>query len=151
LNSIHINPAELANARKALERAVKEQSGAVYNSILRKATRGMIEDMKRNAPTADNDNVERNIAMTTSKKYTHGSGVRVGVVRNNTVNLPNFSAQALASVLEYGSIERVRSTGGSTGSVASRPWLRPAYDRHAGQVIKEVEAEVERIVQEAMR
>jgi HK97 gp10 family phage protein len=141
----------MAEVRKTLDRVLKANSGAAYNKILRKASKPMLDEMVTNAPAADNDNVQRNVGITTSRKYTHGTGVRIGVVKNKTMNLPNFSAQALASALEYGTVERVRSTGGATGAVRPRPWLRPAYEKNIGSMISQVEAEVDKLVQEAAR
>jgi hypothetical protein len=77
------------------------------------------------------------IAMTSAKKRgIPPGGVSVGVIKNNKIDFPNFSAQGLASVFEYGTVERFRKiktmgiiTGGaSTGKVTPRPWLRKAVD-----------------------
>lgn len=146
---------------RTMAKMSEAQSRKTYRKILRRAAKPMLDDMRLNAPTADNDNILNNISITTAKKWTGaGDAVRVGVVRNKTRNLPNFSAQALASAIEYGTIQRYRSlkrsmgivTGGSsTGKVRPKPFIRPAYDRNINGLIHRVESDIEKEVQKSAR
>lgn len=143
-----------------MTRMSESQTGRLYRKILRKNAKRIADDMKLTAPSADNDNIVNNIGITTAKKFTSGEGVRVGVVKNKTRNLPNFSAQALASSIEYGTVERFRSNksgtglrsgGGSTGAVKARPFIRPAYDKNIKAVEAGIVADIERAIQKAAR
>lgn len=89
------------------------------------------------------------ISVTTAKKYTAGPrSIRVGVVKNDTEKFPKFSAQALASVLEYGTDERFQQTGvfsaKSTGSLSPTPALRPAWDENVDGFMQDVERSIEK-------
>lgn len=148
-----INTAQHRKMLREIKRLTDKQAKKEYGKILSKAVAPILDDMRMNAPTADNDNILNNIAMTTAKKWTNeGAAMRIGVVKNNTVNLPKFSAQALAGSIEYGTVERVRNlsrtvgivTGAqSTGKIPARPWLRPAWDRGEARMIAEIEGAIE--------
>lgn len=148
-NAVHIglDKAEFRKALKVFDEIGNRMDRKFITRSLRKNAKPMADEMRRNAPTADNDNIERNIGISTAKKKNRGkTGVRVGVVKDKTQGMDNFSAPALASVLEYGTDERFRNLKkagitigrASTGRVEAVPFIRPAYDRHEAGLIKGV-------------
>jgi hypothetical protein len=151
--NFRIDKAQHRKMIREIKQLSEKQAEKEYAKIVGKAVAPIVEDMKLYAPTADNDNIVNNIGVTKAKKWTKdGSAVRVGVIKNNTTSLRNFSAQALASTIEYGTVERVRNlsrtlgivTGGvRTGKVTARPWLRPAWDRGESAMIARVEKAIE--------
>lgn len=120
----------------------------------RKARKHFVPEMERRSHSARL--VKNNmISVTQAKKYTSHLGVRVGVVKNDPQEFPNFSAQALASVIEYGTAERYRQlkaagivTGRvSTGSMPAAPFLRPAWDNNVKAFMDDVEDAIIKKVQ----
>lgn len=112
----------------------------------RRARKHFVPKMKSNVHSA---RLMDMISVTTARKFTRGPrSVRVGVVKNDASLFPKFSAQALASVLEYGTDERFRQTGifsaESTGSVSPHPALRPAWDENVGPFMEDVERSIEK-------
>lgn len=114
--------------------------------------RPIAQAMKANSKSS---RIARMIGVTTAKSKTPDYGARVGVIKNDSALFPDFSAPALASVIEYGTDERFRGTGGSvvtgavpTGRVKPSPFLRPAWDHHARRMIKNIE---EAIIQKVNR
>jgi predicted peroxiredoxin len=80
--SFKINSAEYKRAIKEMKGLSAKQTDKEYAKIIRNGSRTMVADMKLNAPTADNDNIERNVGITTASKWTKtGSGARIGVVK----------------------------------------------------------------------
>lgn len=112
----------------------------------RRARKHFVPAMKNNVHSA---RLMQMISVTTARKHTRGPrSIRVGVVKNDANLFPKFSAQALASVLEYGTDERFRQTGifsaESTGAVSAHPALRPAYDSNVEPFMKDVERSIEK-------
>lgn len=118
----------------------------------RKARKHFVPAMKRNSHSA---RLVDMISVTQAKKYTSRLGVRVGVVKNDPDKFPKFSAQALASVIEYGTAERYRQlkslglvTGRqSTGAMPAAPFLRPAWDSNVKAFMDDVEDAIIKKVQ----
>lgn len=114
------------------------------------ARKHFVPAMKRNSKTArfQKGNI---ISVTQAKRYAGPRGVRVGVINNNTEDFPDFSAQGLASVIEYGTQERFRETGffsaASTGKMPTAPFLRPAWDANVKAFMKDVEDAIIKKVQ----
>ena len=115
--------------------------------------RPIAQAMKANSKSA---RISRMIGVTTAKSKTPDYGARVGVIKNDPALFPDFSAPALASVIEYGTDERFRGTGGAivtgavpTGRIKPSPFLRPAWDHHAGRMMKNIEeAIIQRVTRE---
>lgn len=150
--SFHVDKASIKRTLQTMANMSVAQSEKKSTQILRSSVKPIEADMKMNAPTADNDNVLRNIGITTARKRTKNSGgVRVGVVKDNVINLPNFSAPALAGSIEYGTVERRTKTGKATGMIDPSPFLRPAYDRHIDSVINSIESKIEREIMKALK
>lgn len=113
------------------------------------ARKHFVPAMKRNSHSArlSKGNI---ISVTQAKKFTSRLGVRVGVINNDPDEFPDFSAQALAAVIEYGTAERYRElkragfvTGRqSTGEMPAAPFLRPAWDANVSQFMKDVEGAI---------
>lgn len=125
---------------KRLERSLPRNE---VNTIYRRNANPMLRAMKQGSSS---DNIAKMTAITTKQSGRSRApkvGIRIGVI-NNDVNLfPDFSAPALASVLEHGTDERFRNIKSlgiitsqqSTGKVMAKPWLRPAYDANEADFI----------------
>jgi HK97 gp10 family phage protein len=158
-NDVHItvDRAGLRREIERLRRVAKSVNPSAFAKVMRKAAKPIEQDMKHNAPTADNDNIVNNIGITTAQRRTRGGlGVRVGVIRNKTRNLPGFSAPALAAVQEYGTDERRKNSGARTGKVTpssshSGPFLRPAFDRNESKTYAIIERETDKLIEGAGR
>ena len=96
------------------------------------------------------------IAMTTAQRRgVPPGGVRIGVVKNNVIDFPKFSAPAMASVFEYGTAERFRQlknmgiiTGkASTGHFNAQPWLRKAVDDTIDSYARDFLREADKLVE----
>lgn len=148
--NIEVDRAQLRKEIARLRRVAKSVDPKSFHRIMRKAAKPIMDDMKANAPTADNDNILNNIGITTSRKRTRGgNGVRVGIVKNKTRNLPNLSAPALAAVHEYGTPERRKASGASSGSVKAGPFLRPAFDKNEARVLRSIATETDKLIVKA--
>lgn len=121
----------------------------------RKARKHFVPAMRRGSHSV---RLEDMISVTQAQKYTSRLGVRVGVVKNDPDKFPEFSAQALASVIEYGTAERYRMlksaglvTGRvSTGSMPAAPFLRPAWDNNVRSFMDDVEGSIiKKVMKEA--
>lgn len=109
------------------------------NDIQRRNATPMLADMKQNSPSV---RIAKQTAITTRQTKRPRApriGIRIGVINNDPALFPEFSAPALASVLEHGTDLRYRRAAKSfgisigtqtTGKVTPKPWIRPAYDRH---------------------
>lgn len=116
------------------------------NTQARRARKHFVPAMQQKVHSA---RLMEMISVTTARKYTKGPrSIRVGVVKNDTSLFPKFSAQALASVLEYGTEERFIKTGvfsaKSTGSMPSSPALRPGFDENVDPFMHDVERSIEK-------
>lgn len=137
-NAIKVDQTEMRAFKREIERLESALNRKKINSIQRRNARPMLNDMKAGSKSA---RIAKMTAITTrqSKRPTAPKvGIRIGVINNDPSMFPDFSAPALASVLENGTPERFRTlksagiiTGRqSTGSVTAEPWLRSAWDRN---------------------
>lgn len=116
-------------------------------STHRKHLRPIASAMKAGSKSS---RIEKMVGVTTAKRKAPPYGAKVGVIKNDKKLFPKFSAQALASVIEYGTPERFRGTKkGSftmgaipTGKVAPEPWLRPAWDQNVQTYMKHTEQDI---------
>src|SRR5680860_819130 len=105
-NFITISEGGLGEAIQALERPKLGIDSQYLRKVQsRYARKHFVPEMKANAPFAK---LGKMVAVTQRVKYTGPRGVRVGVVKNDAGLFPTFSAQATASVFEYGTQERFR-------------------------------------------
>ena len=118
----------------------------------RKSDKHFVPEMKAQSHSV---RIQEMISTTTAKKFTSRLGVRVGVVKNDKTLFPKFSAQALASVIEYGTAERFRQIKKagfvvervSTGKMPASPWLRKAWDNNVEAFMNDVEKAIKRKVE----
>lgn len=153
-NTITINQAEFQSAIDSFDDAADVFGGRwLKNTQARKARKHFVPDMRRGSPS---DRIREMITVTTAKKYTRGPrSIRVGVVKNDPDMFPDFSAQALASVLEHGTVERyrqVRRAGFvvgrvSTGKVKPQPFLRPAFDQNKAKFMADMEDAIQKKIE----
>jgi len=156
-NVIEINEAEFQAAIKDFDRMIHSMQEKEVRKIQRaKAKVYFVEEMKRNSHSVRLENM---ISVTTAKKnHVPPYAVRIGVVKNDKALFPKFSAQALASVIEYGTAERYRQlkaagfvTGRqSTGSMPAAPFLRPAWDANVFAFMAAVEKAIQQRVFKAV-
>lgn len=131
----NLNQREFNQAIKELVEKKKAVDSKFIKSAYRRNLRGMVNQMKQDSHSA---RLVPMISITTAKRRAGPLGARVGVTKNDASKFPDFSAQALASVLEYGTEERFRNLRGlglitgrqSTGRITPKPFLRPAFDAH---------------------
>lgn len=137
-NSINIE-ADIDGALAELERMEKSLSRKKINSIQRRNADPMLEDMKQGSPSVRIAKMTAITTRQTKRPRAPRIGIRIGVINNDASEFPKFTAPAMASVLEYGTDERFRSSAkmfgfvigtASTGSVTGDPWIRPAYDKN---------------------
>lgn len=133
---------------QAMLRSVEKMHDSItpqwMKTTQRRKLQPMVQDMKVRSKSS---RIAEMISVTTAKKRAGEFGAKVGVVKNDTSLFPKFSAQALASVIEYGTDERFRTlkagvlvTGRqSTGSVKPYPFLRPAWDANKESFMKATE------------
>lgn len=149
-NAVEINDKEFKEAVKSFDDLAKQVSDDkwVRTTQARKARKHFVPAMRRGSHSAK---LVPMISVTQAKRFRGGPrSVRVGVVKNDASKFPKFSAQALASVIEYGTKERFRElvTAGiitgrqSTGEMPEIPFLRPAFDGNVGAFMNDVESTI---------
>lgn len=150
-SNITVDRREMAAFRKEIKRMMESLDHETMAGIHERHLQGMVLDMQVNAPS---DRFVPVIDVDTKVKrrpYVPYRGARIGVLKNRKRLFPDFSAPALASVLEYGTGERFR--GGvfnlaSTGKVTDRrSWLRRAWDRRVGMYMTGAERDIIRRVE----
>lgn len=150
MSSVEINDREFREAIQSFDDLARQVGDDkwIRTTQARKARKHFVPPMRRNSHSA---RLVDMINVTQAKKYRGGPrSVRVGVVKNDVSKFPKFSAQALASVIEYGTKERFRElvTAGvitgrqSTGEMPSIPFLRPAFDNNQKQFMDDVESTI---------
>lgn len=153
-NAIQVDASEMGEFKAEMRRMEKALDRDTVNSIQRRNARPMLQDMRSSSPST---RIAKMTAITTRQSKRPRApriGIRIGVINNDPGLFPDFSAPALASVLEHGTGERFRTLkrGGiitgrqSTGSVKASPWLRRAWDRNAQQFISKTIKSYERAV-----
>lgn len=150
---VSVEEKEFAEALQVFEKMEESITPRwLKNTQRRAAMKEMVPAMRRNSLST---RLEDFISVTTAKKRAGDLGIKVGVVKNDVDTFPDFSAQALASVIEYGTAERHRElkaagilvTGRqSTGVMPAAPFLRPAWDAHVKSFMDDVQDAIERKV-----
>lgn len=150
--NMELDRREFQRTVNSVNRMKKSVNSPWFKGTSAKYMRPIAQAMKANSKSS---RIARMIGVTTAKSKTPDYGARVGVIKNDPSQFPDFSAPALASVIEYGTDERFRGTGGAivtgavpTGRVKPSPFLRPAWDHHAGRMMKNIE---EAIIQKVTR
>ena len=135
--SIELNKGDIKKAIQELRKINRNLSEKAVRRILKKNSNPIVQAMISGSPSA---RIGRAIGKTTRKRSAPPFGVKIGVVKNSTTEFPDFSAPALASVIEYGTDERFRRTSlasaVSTGKITAKPWLRPAYDANESTFVR---------------
>lgn len=155
-NVISVNEKQFQDAIASFDKMIRSVDERwVRQTQRRKAKKHFIDEMKRESHSA---RLEDMISVTTAKKNAVPPyAIRIGVVKNKPEKFPKFSAQALASVIEYGTAERYRMlkaagliTGRvSTGEMPAAPFLRPAWDANVMAFMADVEQAIQQRVTEA--
>lgn len=154
---IEVDQKEFAEALRTAVRLEEAITPKWIKSTQRRKLKPMVQAMKSNSKSV---RIAKMIGITTAKKRSGALGAKVGVLKSDSSLFPTFSAEALASVIEYGTGERFRTlkaagfvTGRqSTGRVQPQPFLRPAWDANVGSFMNEMEnAITDKIAKEATR
>ncbi len=150
--SIKVDKNDFREFNREMNRLKREFTRDPVNKIMRRHARPIVNEMKQNSPSTrlQRTNVIGTTTKQTGNRRAPGVGIRIGIVKNGSKDdFPDFTAPALASVLEYGTEERFRTlvAGGvvtgrqSTGSISGAPWIRPAWDRNrAAFILKTIES-----------
>ena len=94
---------EFRESLKEIQRMESSIDPEWMKSTLRRRARPIENSMRRNAEGyLKSTRIAKMIGITAAKSRTGDWGAKVGVVKNDPVLFPDFSAPALASVLEYG-------------------------------------------------
>ena len=144
-NAININ-AEISNlpeVRAEFRKLERQLDRKQINAIQRRNARPILQAMKNGSPSTRIADMTAITTRQSKRPRAPRVGIRVGAINNDTSRFPDFSAPALASVLEYGTRERFRTlrragiiTGRqSTGEVSPSPWIRPAWDNNVNEFI----------------
>jgi hypothetical protein len=151
---ISVDEQEFHEALKSVEDMHDSIDPRWLKNTQRRYASDIVSAMKRNSKSVS---LQPMIGVTTAKKRAGKLGIKVGVVKNDPQEFEDFSAQALASVIEYGTAERYRTlksagliTGRvSTGAMPAAPFLRPAWDNNVADFMKGVEGAIIRKIERA--
>ena len=125
---------------KELVRKLKRLDQKVRKRIARKALRGAAnpirDDAKANVPVAEG-----------KLKRSLRTRVQVSSRTQAAFVEARWPMGAHAHLVEFGTVERVRKSGGSTGAMPAQPFLRPAFDRH----VRTAPAIMGRIIDQELR
>ena len=72
----------------------------------------------------------------------------IGVIGGNKVGTKTITAPALAVINEFGTSERFKDNGASTGYFRPRPFMRPALDTNKDKVRSTITVGLEKIIQQ---
>jgi HK97 gp10 family phage protein len=121
-----------------MERALKELGVAVANKLGKAAVeaggRVVLKEAKRLAPRA--------VGSKKKKKFADTLVMRAGnegrSLDSHTVEIGSVGQGGLSHLLEFGHAIK-NQFGGPYGSVAPRPFLRPAFDSQSAKALKKIE------------
>jgi HK97 gp10 family phage protein len=127
---------------KELETAGKELTQEEVKKIVRNESEVLINTARTNAPTTDIKNaigfIEKNEA-----KFT--KTVLIG---------PRYYGSykgQLAHTFEYGTAPRYTKDGKYRGHITARPFMRPAFDTHAKNIVTNVKNRIFKLVTEKIK
>lgn len=132
----------------------------MYDNIdekwLKQTLRRKVKPIERSAKINSHSKSLMKVIGTSMSKKNVGDNIsaRVGVVKNDPNLFPDINAYALASILEYGTVERFREVTNKYGAVVdtqstgrvsgSNSWLRASYDKNIDKVIRDFESTIEK-------
>jgi hypothetical protein len=119
----------LRDFKKMSELDQKEVTRVIYKGAK------TIRDAARANVRVHSETVAQAYDFITKKDSTYPTTKLIGIKGGNTLGTKTITAPALASILEFGSVERFKKDGSSTGFVKPSPWLRPAIDTNAQSVM----------------
>ena len=118
---------EVINALEAIGVDIKSPK---LQKLLRKSAEPIIATAKSLVPVNTGD-LRDSIGFITTKDSTNLDKTLIGLRKEYYNNY-------LGVMFEYGTAPRIQSNGRYTGSLAPRPFMRPALDRNASNVTDEV-------------
>ncbi len=129
----------------ALEKLLEELPRAMQARVLNNASAAGARVVRKywaaSGPAAifkDRNNIKiltgKRAAKKTGADFDAAVGTSLISYKNIGVN-DRFTLPALASVFEYGSVDRfTKETGAARGKMTPKPWMRPAMDSSASEV-----------------
>jgi hypothetical protein len=142
-SSIKFDRVQLSQLKKQVQDDIKKLAPGKLEKIMVKASQPIVRQIRANSKST---RISQMVGTTRAKKWTGGAGIRIGVVKNSKTLFPDLSAQALASIIEYGTKERYRRAGltkaVALGKVTPTPFIRPAYEGGKGAMINEIEKQI---------
>jgi len=119
------------------------QKGVLRNA-LKKAGKPIAEVAAINAP----EPVKKTIKVSTSLK---GSQKKGRIKDRSRVEVFIGSSHPLSHLFCWGTVERFRESGGATGHITAKPFLRPAWDSGKHQALKDFALEIKNQLLKAVK
>jgi len=119
--------AEVINSLQAMGKNIKTPK---LQKVIRQSSQRIINTARTLAPVNTGD-LRDSIGFITTKDSTNLDKTLIGLRKEYYNNY-------LGVMFEYGTAPRIQSNGRYTGSLAPRPFMRPALDRNAANVTDEV-------------
>ena len=119
--------AEVINSLQAMGKNIKTPK---LQKVIRQSSQRIINTARSLAPVNTGD-LRDSIGFITTKDSTNLDKTLIGLRKEYYNNY-------LGVMFEYGTAPRIQSNGRYTGSLAPRPFMRPALDRNAANVTDEV-------------
>jgi len=120
---------------RVLDALGKRLGPQVMNGILKQSAQPMVKEAKR---LVKKGRVRSSIGFIQGRGAKRGQLVYLGP-RKSKGGRP-------AHLIEYGTGPRSRKNGGSTGSMPAKPFMRPAFDTQAGNVVAEIRKRVKTLL-----
>lgn len=106
-----------------LEKLARKATGPEVERAIEKASKPLETEMKRTTAFQDDSGFLRRSIGTVKKGRGSGTVMQVGA------KAPH------AHLVEFGTKSRTRKSGGSTGVMPKRPFMRPAYDKSKMEIV----------------
>lgn len=115
----------MADLEKQLKDLEKSLNPDKVEPILLDGAKDLAAAMKANAPKGPTGNLKKSIKAKLLKQYAGHPAAGAGVDRKKAPH---------AHLVEYGTAQRHQKSGKSTGTMPSKPFLRPAWDANKERI-----------------
>lgn len=130
----------LAEVISALEAIGVDVKSKKLQDIIRKESQCIIDTAQNLAPK-DTGNMAKSIMFITKLDKQNREKVLIGLNRN-------YYNHYLGVMWEYGTAPRIQSNGRYTGSLAPRPFMRPALDQNKNKVTEGIIKGVDKMLRD---
>jgi HK97 gp10 family phage protein len=128
----------LAEILSALEKMGVDVKSEKLQNMIKKESQCIIDTAKSLAP-ADTGNMRNSIGFITKMDKDNRERVLIGLNGN-------YYNHYLGIMFEYGTNPRIQENGRYTGSLAARPFIRPAVDQNRTRVTEGIMKGVDQII-----